>query len=215
MVYDAVLFDFDGTLADSLEAARRAYDAWAARGGLPTLGEESLPTLRAMSMGELVSYLRLPLSKLPSAMAHVRKVLRSQMATIAVAPGMKALLADLHRHGIPLAVVSSNDVENIRRFLALHEIEGVADLRCAGLFGKDRVLRASCRRLGIRPERALYVGDEVRDVRCARKAGCAVASVTWGFNDRRSLLAASPDHVVDSPRELRALCLPERTRREV
>ena len=48
----------------------------------------------------------------------------------------------------------------------------------------------------------LYVGDEVRDVEAAEKAGVAVAAVTWGFHSGSLLQSHSPDHLVTDPRQL-------------
>jgi len=54
----------------------------------------------------------------------------------------------------------------------------------------------------------LYVGDEIRDIRAARKVGIAVAAVTWGFNSQEALAAENPDFLVDSPEKFLALCRP-------
>jgi phosphoglycolate phosphatase len=48
----------------------------------------------------------------------------------------------------------------------------------------------------------LYVGDEIRDIKAAKKAEVPMAAVTWGFNSPESLHAQSPEHVITSPHEL-------------
>ncbi|MEY4243328.1 MAG: hypothetical protein RLZZ245_913, partial [Verrucomicrobiota bacterium] len=49
------------------------------------------------------------------------------------------------------------------------------------------------------PEQMLYIGDELRDVKAAQKAGIPIAAVTWGFNSRESLAASEPDYLFDQP----------------
>ena len=48
----------------------------------------------------------------------------------------------------------------------------------------------------------IYVGDEVRDIEAARKAGVAAAAVTWGFHAETLLTANHPDHLITEPRQL-------------
>jgi phosphoglycolate phosphatase len=48
----------------------------------------------------------------------------------------------------------------------------------------------------------LSIGDEVRDIAAARKAGIAIAAVTWGYNSRAALERAHPDYLVTRPAEL-------------
>ena len=52
------------------------------------------------------------------------------------------------------------------------------------------------------PEELLYVGDELRDLRAARRANVAAVAVTWGLNSRTSLAQANPAYLLDHPGEL-------------
>ena len=53
----------------------------------------------------------------------------------------------------------------------------------------------------LKAEEMLYIGDEIRDIKAAKKAGIAVAAVTWGFNSRESLAAEKPDYLLDRPED--------------
>ncbi len=64
--------------------------------------------------------------------------------------------------------------------------------------GVERALKA----LGAERSDCIYVGDGETDIATAKNCGLPVAAVTWGFRDRDELAALSPDHIVDSPREL-------------
>jgi phosphoglycolate phosphatase-like HAD superfamily hydrolase len=70
------------------------------------------------------------------------------------------------------------------------------------LFGKGKALRRILKADRLEPADVLYIGDEVRDVEAARKAGVAMAAVTWGFHAEPLLRANRPDYVVSDPREL-------------
>lgn len=61
--------------------------------------------------------------------------------------------------------------------------------------------------MGGRPEQAAYVGDAVVDIQAAQAAGMAAVAVSWGAARRDDLVAASPDHLVDTVAELQELLL--------
>jgi phosphoglycolate phosphatase-like HAD superfamily hydrolase len=73
------------------------------------------------------------------------------------------------------------------------------------IYGKgDGIRRFLKGRIGL-GQRAVYLGDEVRDIVAARKAGVDVAAVTWGYNTRELLAAHAPDYLIERPEELRML----------
>ena len=55
------------------------------------------------------------------------------------------------------------------------------------------------------PERALSIGDEIRDIEAARDVGMKAAAVTWGFGMKPALEAAKPDLMFESVTELQAV----------
>jgi phosphoglycolate phosphatase len=73
------------------------------------------------------------------------------------------------------------------------------------IFGKGEGIRRFLKMQALAGERVVYVGDEVRDIVAARKAGVGVASVTWGYNTRELLTKHSPDYVIERPEQLLTL----------
>jgi phosphoglycolate phosphatase len=119
-------------------------------------------------------------------------------------PGVSGVLERLARAGTRMAVLSSNAEGNIRACLKANGVEGrfEAVVGYRRLFGKGRGIRRFLREWRLVGPEVVYVGDEVRDIQAARKAGVAVASVTWGFNSRGLLAQHAPDYVADSPDQL-------------
>ena len=109
--------------------------------------------------------------------------------------GIPDALARLKAGGLRLAVVSSNSLENVQRVLGPDTAALFDDYECGtDLFGKAAKIDRLLQRHGTPPERFLLVGDEMRDIDAARKAGVRVGSVAWGYNhemcirDRNSTL---------------------------
>ena len=75
----------------------------------------------------------------------------------------------------------------------------VAQFECgASIFGKPPKLRKVLRRCGIPPERAIYVGDEIRDADAAKATGMAFGAVSWGYNRVDALAARGPQAIFGS-----------------
>jgi phosphoglycolate phosphatase len=129
------------------------------------------------------------------------------MTEVKLFAGVPELLRDLRGRGVRLGVLSSNTEDNIRACLGA---AGQADLfefvvGYSRLFGKARALRRMLRAAGVPAARCLYVGDEVRDLEAARRAGAAFAAVSWGFHAEELLTAHGPTYLVRAPGDLLAV----------
>ena len=68
--------------------------------------------------------------------------------------------------------------------------------------GKAKTLKKIARYSQIEPRKIIFIGDEVGDVKAAKRVGFYSIAVSWGFNDRQALEQHSPDAVVDHPQQL-------------
>ncbi len=205
MRYTFVLWDFDGTLADTFSCLVSAYNALAARRGLRPI--DNPEAARNLTPLELLRTLGIPLVRVPSLLTSVLAWVRRDMPGIHLFPGMEQVLDSFQRSGCRMSVLSSNSRDNI---LACLQANGVAShfesvIGYRRIFGKGGVIRHFLKRHASAGERAVYVGDEVRDILAARKAGVDVASVTWGYNTRELLTKHAPDYVLDRPEQLLTL----------
>ena len=198
------VFDFDGTLADSRQAAIGLYNAVAQRKGYGALTPENLAELSTLSVLQRCERLRVPIYRLPALMLEVSRGFRDVMHTVEFQPGMRELLGALRARGLRLLIVSTNAAENIQAFLRRHGVEDQVDevLCSRRIFGKGRLLRSLMKRTGLRPEQLVYVGDEHRDVEACREVGVRVVAVRWGVDAESRLREARPDHLAREPAEV-------------
>jgi phosphoglycolate phosphatase len=203
----AVIFDFDGTLADSYDAITASVNHVRAANGLPALPEAEIKKHVGRGLEKLLADL-LPGTDLGRNVALYREhhavVMREQTRLI---PGAREAVAALKRRGRRLAVCSNKKVEFTRALLDSLGIAALFDV----VLGPDDVPRPkpapdmlleALRRLGAAPGEALYVGDMDVDVQTARAAGVAVWVVPTGSADRVTLEAARPDRILDGLGEL-------------
>jgi phosphoglycolate phosphatase len=206
----AVIFDFDGTLADSYPAITASVNHVRALHGMPPLDEDTVRRHVGRGPVHLMEH-TVPGVEVETAVrqyrAHHPGVMRSGTRLL---PGVAETLAALHAGGLRLAVCSNKP----RPFThALLDYLQLAPLFAVTVGPEDAprpkpapdMLRLALTRLGVPAAAALYVGDMTVDIETARAAGVAVWSVPTGSDDRASLRAAGPDRLLDDFGDLREL----------
>jgi phosphoglycolate phosphatase len=192
MRHRLVLFDFDGTLADSLDWFLGIFDQVADRFGYRRLAPGDRDRLRGLETRAILRDLGVPTWKLPLIARHLRELAGRDIAKIRLFPGAAAMLAHLSASGLELAVVSSNAEENVRRVLGSAAAH-IGRFACGtSLFGKAAKVRAVLRETSADPVSALLIGDEARDIAAANAIGIGSAAVAWGYADPTFLRSLSP-----------------------
>ncbi len=199
-----LIFDFDGTIADTLETIVTITNRLAVHYGYPQTTPERLKHLRALSTAELLAQSHVPLFQVPFLMRRVRRELHQDADSIQTFKHLADVLRSLAAEGHTIMIASSNAPSTIRPFLERHGLSNVFSQVYGniGLLGKARSLRRIMRRHRLLPEESLYIGDETRDIEAAHCQGLAVAAVSWGFSDRMALEAQGPTFLVDTPEDL-------------
>lgn len=193
------IFDFDGTLADSMAVGLNVYNDIASEFNLPMLDKEGFQKIRQLSLPEVVRYLGISRLKLPFFIMRGRQGMRQRVADIQPCNGIAELLENLEQTGIRFAVLTSNSRSIVEAFIQQHGLQTPCFIDSTRLFrDKGYFLR---RRRRAYPN-LLYVTDEARDVEITRKHGVKSIAVDWGFNSRERLIAANPNHVVSDQLEL-------------
>ncbi len=202
MPYAMLVWDFDGTLADTLPSVLEIFNQVGPEFGLhPITDPESF---RDKTPAEFLKQQKIPLWKLPALRQVVVSRQRGTMPHIRLHPGIPEVLAELAQRGCRLGILSSNSEENIRVCLRANGAESWFDFVVGypRLLGKKHVLRRILRRAGLAAPQLLYLGDEVRDIAAARDAGTDVAAVTWGVNSAHLLQQHAPTLLIDRPAQL-------------
>lgn len=207
MSYRTIIFDFDGTIADTLEEGRRIFNVIAPDQGIRTISKDEIEGMRGYSISEFIRHMGISTTKVPVFIARGTKMMRQSIGGLPLIEGVGEVLQTLRPEVERFGILTSNAVENVEVFLDSHGIRGLFDFvwSTSKLTGKSRYLTAARKEFGLKAEEILYVGDEVRDLKAAKKAGVASAGVTWGFNSRAVLSMENPDHLIGQPSELLAL----------
>jgi phosphoglycolate phosphatase len=203
MRYRLVIFDFDGTLADSYPWFSRVINDIADRYRFKRIAPHEIDMLRTMDARALMRHLEIAAWKMPLIARHMRKRKAQELDQTRLFDGVDAMLQRLSQAGIAMALVSSNSESNVRTILGPGNAGLIGYYECGvSLFGKSsrfaRVLRRSRTPAGD----ALCIGDETRDHDAARKSGIAFGAVLWGYATPDTLLALEPDVTFRAVREI-------------
>lgn len=202
MSYKLVLWDFDGTLANTLHLALEIYNRLAAERGYQQVHDPH--AVRDMGMRKFLSAHGVPVHRVPFLFTEFLKDLKTKSKTIDLNTGIAECVRAIRSAGIRQAVVSSNDTETIRQCLNSNDVADCFDDVCgtSRIFGKERGLKAAIAKFAVTAEQTLYVGDEIRDLEAAGSVNVDMAAVGWGLNSRRALLKHSPRWFAAEPSEL-------------
>ena len=201
-----MIFDFDGTVANTSEHVIPLLDELADEFGYRRAGPEEQSDLSHLATREVAERLGLAWDKLPLLAARVRELMTSRMGRVQPCAGMPAALAALRARGVGVGMLTSNKRENVEAFLA-HQPSLQFDFISAGsgFFDKHTRLHQLLTRHGLTLGETCYVGDEVRDVEAARELGMCMVAVGWGYTAPQLLAASAPDHLLNDPTQLLAL----------
>ena len=203
-----LLFDFDGTIADSIEELFNLINGMAPRFGYQPITRERFETLRDLPLNKACSELQVPFYKLGTAIPVLLKELHQFIPRLRTYPGINEMLDKLREIGVNLALISSNSKENLDAFLKHNSLNHFSWVEGTGgvLFKHAQIARL-IKKHALSSAKVIYVGDEVRDITAARKCGIQVISVNWGLHSAKHLAVNTPDYQVDTPDQVSEIVL--------
>jgi phosphoglycolate phosphatase len=213
--FQAVLFDLDGTLLETVPDLAEAANRMLASMGRPALPVELIATFVGRGIGRLVERVltgsregRPEAAVVKPAQALFEGFYAEESGRRSTPyPGVNAALARLHEAGVPMAVVTNKAAAFTRPLLAATGLLPYFSSVVSGdtLQWKKpdpRPVLHACEALCIAPAHALFVGDSVHDVEAARGAGCEVWCVPYGYNEGQPIAESGCDRMVSGLEEV-------------
>lgn len=198
-----LIFDFDGTLADTLAFTVNA--ATEINRNLHLLSDEKIDfeKFRSTDTIEFFKDLEIPAYKLLFFLYKYQRKQSKQIDKVKVFENLPSVLSQLQKNGIGLGIATSNSTKNVKLFLKNNNLDMFNFIYSSiDYFHKNKILERAIKKYGMEKENVIYVGDEIRDIKAAKEAGIKVASVTWGYNFENVLSKYNPDFIISQPEEL-------------
>lgn len=178
-----ILFDFDGTIADTISVGLEIINAHADRFGYKRLDGELNTHLSAM---QLVKLAEVKLWKLPYLIYQLKQKLSEQSDEIQILPEAKKIIENVKNDGYELGILTSNSMKTVSAFLKRYKLDTLFTYIKTDvfIFGKKKALAKTKKLLN---KKIIYVGDELRDIEACKKNNIPIVSVSWGMNSYESL----------------------------
>ena len=207
--FDLVVFDWDGTLADSTGIIAAALQSACRDLGQPVPGDIEARYVIGLGLADALAHVAptLPRERHPELSARYRHHYLARDAEIPLFEGARELLDELADAGYLLAVATGKTRVGLDRALAANGLHRRFHCtRCADE-GRPKphpdMLLHLIDTLGTTPARTLMIGDTTHDLEVARAAGAASVAVAYGAHESEGLAAAGPLAIVHSIDELR------------
>lgn len=212
MNIEAVIFDLDGTLVDSIDGITFAMNRVLESRGFPGHDRDTYRALVGNGLRELVRR-SVPDGRADERLVDELFVLmkqeygRSWSVGMRVYDGIAELLDRLTERGIPFAVNTNKEEEISRRIVS----QCLPNWKFSAVAGGGAQVRKKpdpegalliASAFGVEPGRCAYVGDSEVDILTARNAGMFEVSVLWGFRSERELISAGARRIIHRPAEL-------------
>lgn len=210
MKYDAVIFDLDGTLTDTLEDLKNSVNFAMREFGFPERTTDEVRSFVGNGVKRLID-LSVPENTSEEVSAECLSVFKSfykDNSLVSTKPydGIIPMLEKLKKDGVKTAVVTNKmheaAVDIVNLFfgelidVAIGQIDGVAQKpQPDGIY-------SALEKLGVSKEKSVYVGDSEVDCITAKNAGIPCIGVTWGFRDREILVGNGADFIINFPEEI-------------
>ena len=204
-----LLFDFDGTLVNSFNCVMKKTMVLAEEFGLRKIQEDEIEGLRDLSSTEVIKFFKVPIYRIPILISQMRKHLLHEMPTLIPVAGIQQMLEQLYNEKCTLGILTSNSVENVERWLGINNMRHFftfihAESKC---FSKKYLIKKTLVKYKIEKSKAIYIGDETRDIDAAKKNNIIAVAVTWGYNSEKALLKYEPSFVARNPNDLSAFLM--------
>lgn len=210
MTIKAIIFDFDGTIGDTYQAVVDITNGLSLEFGYKPLDKETSLLLKNLSSREIVKQSEVSLFKLPFLVKRIQTEMGKQIEYLAPITGIPEVLTELKRQGYILGIITSNAENNVIAFLEKQKLAHLFDFIYSGatLFGKHRIINKVAKKYHLAKTEIIYVGDETRDIRSAKKSKVAVVAVTWGFQSESILRKYNPTFLAQKPSDILDAVLP-------
>jgi phosphoglycolate phosphatase len=197
-----IIFDFDGTIANTEEASYQVYLMMAEQYGMPLLSREELKSYKKIPLRQRIKEQGIPYYLLPKLISESQSKLSQFMNDAKKFEGIDQVIKKLETDR-KLIIVSSNRKRIIKSFLKKEKLDSfVKVFGSASLFGKSATIQKAIKKLKISPKHALYIGDEVRDLVACKEANVDMIAVSWGYDDISLLAQENAKYIASDIDEL-------------
>lgn len=198
-----VIFDFDGTLADTFSVTKRIFKDVIKNYGYDDLSDKEIENFRTMTPLQIIKKFKFPFWKIPRLINEVRNEFIDYVDEIEPFIGIRETIYQLIDKGFRLGILTSNNKNLVKKFLKTNNFPEFEFIDSElNVFKKSFHLKRILIKYKFKKKDVVYVGDEVRDIEACRDAKVDIISVSWGYNKKKILKKLNKNFVIDKPEQI-------------
>jgi phosphoglycolate phosphatase len=200
---ESVIFDFDGTLADSSFAIKKLNNYFIDKYKINRTDSEDLKRISALPLRQRFKELGIPFYKLPLMSLEAIKIYSSFIDEIKIIEGIPDILKKLAEIDMDMNILSSNSVRNIRQVLQKNNLNFFSEVYSASkVLKKDKTIIKLLKKKNLPKNSVVYVGDQLEDINSCKRIKVKVVAVSWGYDPVDLLMQGEPDYLCRKPADL-------------
>jgi phosphoglycolate phosphatase len=198
-----IIFDFDGTLADSSIIGLQILNELSDKYNFKKFTIEDLRTLNNLPIRERFKTLGVPFYKMHRLIIDAMVKYRELVNSLIIFEGISNLIISLKNDGYSLSIISSNSADNIVHFIKKNELEFFEQIiSVKNIWGKNKAIKSYLKKFNLSKDEIIYIGDELRDIQACKKVPVKIIAVTWGFDAIELLKSDNPDYIAYIPEDI-------------
>ncbi len=202
--YNLVIFDFDGTIADTYPITMQIAEKLAQDFNYEPISPQQWQEIRELGVMQVIRKYKFPIWRIPEVARELQKQMRQDIHKVPLFDDMAAVLRELFENGIQLALVSSNGCENIQKVLGEEIASYFSFFECGvSMFSKQAKFKKVLKASGVKANHTICIGDEIRDIQAAKKAKIPFGAVSWGYTNIEKLLTLFPQEIFHTVLDIR------------
>lgn len=202
---DWVLFDFDGTIADTFDLFKDTIISFKDE---YFSGNPDFEKYKSGDVKGFLKSMKAPTYLLPLFLAHLKKDMAKNIGGCNTFPGIEGVLKDLSDQ-YALGIVSCNSTNAIKEFMEANKITPYFDFVNgeSSIINKKKAIKNALEENGgySNNSRVVYIGDEIRDINACNHLGIPIGAVTWGYNNENILKKQKYDFLFHETEDIRYL----------
>lgn len=207
-----VIFDFDGVIADTLSFTFKEIikNSWLLNAKNKS-ENEIIEKIRESNYQKLMKDFKISWLKLPLILFLIKRSqhkLFEQIDRFRPFINIKKTLYKIKKNNLKLFLVSSNIKKNIEKFLSFHQLNYFEKIYTPkNFFGKDKIFLEILKGYQFKKQEVIYIGDELRDLQAAKKAGIKFIGVNWGLAKEKVFIENNADFIAKKPDDILKIVL--------
>ncbi|MBX2988360.1 MAG: HAD family hydrolase [Bdellovibrionaceae bacterium] len=208
MKFQGIVFDFDGTLIDSLGGAAEVFNEALERLGETPRTLEQIKKYFGTGADRILQAVLQDAERARRAFEVYKEIQKTKALSMPLHGGVPELLETVAEHRIPIAIVTGRHSEDLDIVIERHGIASrfvtiVCDNHLANSKPSPEGILLAAERMKLSPASLMYVGDSVVDIQAAKAAGSAAVAALWdSLIDIPKMREQSPHHYARHPHEI-------------